>query len=310
MGKITAAGIIQIAHCSTTASIKGCFLAIMLCVVFVLFGCTNKELQPSKTSLSDLASNAKTILEKLPNVVMVTNHCHRTNPTHRIVHILDWHYVSKTDFGADLRSQSAEPISDEEIDRLHAEHLDEVERIQQQQMELLRVLIQSHGLKRIHKEGLAEKDVLIFEAKVAAFREFGNKLLALNGSIGSDDKSPALITQIEELESQHRRDILQLGAAGRLLLSNEIESVLPLEESEAFAAANPVGEDGKVSIDQGKNEAREDAQLRILLNGDPLSVVVLGGAHDLSDNMRRMPDAKAEYIRVEYQAWKQITEGN
>jgi hypothetical protein len=44
-------------------------------------------------------------------------------PTHRIIHLADWHIVGREDFAADLRSQSSEPISDEEIDRQYAEHL-------------------------------------------------------------------------------------------------------------------------------------------------------------------------------------------
>ena len=48
-----------------------------------------------------------------------------------------------------------------------------------------------------------------------------------------------------------------------------------------------------------KIEAREDAIVKRLLK-QPVSVVVLGGAHDLSDNVKRM--AGVEYIRVEVKA--------
>ena len=46
-----------------------------------------------------------------------------------------------------------------------------------------------------------------------------------------------------------------------------------------------------------KIEARQDAQLRVLRRGDPISVVVLGGAHDLSRAIRR-GGGDCEYLRV------------
>jgi hypothetical protein len=91
-----------------------------------------------------------------------------------------------------------------------------------------------------------------------------------------------------------------------MLLNGEIEGVLPLENADAHAASNPVSDDGSVALDQEKIEAREDAQVRLLLDGEPVAIIILGGAHDLSDNVERLSGGTAEYIRVEVKAWKQI----
>ena len=44
--------------------------------------------------------------------------------------------------------------------------------------------------------------------------------------------------------------------------------------------------------------------MRLLLDSGPFSLIVLGGGHDLSENVHRLSDGQAEYIRVEVDAWK------
>ena len=42
------------------------------------------------------------------------------------------------------------------------------------------------------------------------------------------------------------------------------------------------------------------------MDNGPFAVIVLGGAHDLSDNVNRLSGGKAEYIWVEVEAWKKF----
>ena len=51
--------------------------------------------------------------------------------------------------------------------------------------------------------------------------------------------------------------MVRLGAAGRLLVSGEIENVHPLEDEKPLDAANPVTADGKVRFDALKVQARQ-----------------------------------------------------
>ncbi len=85
--------------------------------------------------------------------------------------------------------------------------------------------------------------------------------------------------------------------------------MLPLEDEAAYRAADPVQSDGAVAIDREKNEAREDGQVRLLLDSGPFALIVLGGGHDLSENVHRLSDGQAEYIRVEVDAWKRWERG-
>jgi len=45
-------------------------------------------------------------------------------------------------------------------------------------------------------------------------------------------------------------------------------------------------------------EPRQDAQVRAIIEGGPLALVILGGAHDLTDNVRKLAGRAGEYVRV------------
>lgn len=272
-------------------------------------GCERAPRQPTGNLLDDLSIDAVAVLRALLGVANVTRSEPNGQPTHRIVHLLDWHFITRDDYAADLGSASDMPQSDEEVDRSYAEFLDEVEDVQRQQLAFLRALARNHGVTRVHIEGLAERDRFIFDAKIDALRDIGQKITelrkqrdALAAESEDDPEASDLVAGNEEIEAQHRRDILQVGAAGQLLLSGEIEVVLPLEDADAYAKADPVGDDGTVRFDQEKIEARQDAQVRLLLESRPFCLAVLGGGNDLSDNAERISGGQAEYLRVELEA--------
>ena len=73
--------------------------------------------------------------------------------------------------------------------------------------------------------------------------------------------------------------LLRIGAAGQLLVTGELAEILPVEDTAAYDAANPIGDDGTVTLDEEKIEARQDAQVRRMLKRE-VSLVILGGAHD------------------------------
>jgi hypothetical protein len=270
-------------------------------------GTAAEEVGPlADQSLDNLDADAVAMLRQLPGVVEVVRHGPEGRPSSRIVHLLDWHYVARSTYSADLRSQSAEPIWDEEIDRAWEEHLHQVAAVQREQMLFLRHLVRRHGLRRVYIEGLTERDVPTFQAKIAALRKIKADLDGLRGLLEEEDGR--LLTHLESLEREFRRDSLQLGAAGRMLMDGTIEAVLPLEDPDTYEAANPVAEDGTVALDQERIAAREEAQAKRLLSSGRFCLIVLGGAHDLADNLDRLSDGRAEYIRVGMRAWREVGE--
>jgi hypothetical protein len=44
-------------------------------------------------------------------------------------------------------------------------------------------------------------------------------------------------------------------------------------------------------------QARNDAQVRAVLDKGPLALIVLGGAHDLSDSVRWLGGGHCEYLK-------------
>lgn len=258
-----------------------------------------------KGLITDLRTPAEKLLRYLPGVVEVECHAAKANPLKaRIIHLRDWHYLPRETFAADIRSATKAPIPEaEEIDCWYEEHLLEVELVQTEQLAVLRCLIKHHGLKRVFAEGLTEEDMPVFREKLAVLRKVQQRLAGLRKKLSELDdgrlpeETAAIREGISRLSEQSRRDALQIGAAGQLLLAGEIEEILPLEDAAAFKAVNPVGMDG-VNIDQQRNEAREDAHVRKLLDSGPVAVVILGGTHDLADNVKRLDNGGCEYVRV------------
>jgi len=91
-----------------------------------------------------------------------------------------------------------------------------------------------------------------------ALRSLGQKIADLRAL-----NEPSIADGIKALEQEHQRHLIEIGAAGRLF--GEIK-LLPLEDEAAFAAARPVGG----VLDPAKNEAREDAQVKLLRANGPL----------------------------------------
>ncbi len=296
-------------------------LVLVATIILAVGGCgpekAEDESLPAINELNDLSSNPIDVLEQHPDIVEVTRYGPDSQPLHRIIHIADWHYVERDDYAADLRALSVEPISDEVLDHRFAKLIDKVERVQIQQMTVLQWLIKNHGLKRVYLEGLTKRDLPIFDAKIEALREVSKGLSDLRqkqsellSATEPDAPTQRILEGIQKLEKQYRRDLLRLGAAGQLVLSGELEGVLPLEDEKAHQAAKPIADNGGVSFDQEKIEARQDGQAHLLLEGGPFSTIILGGAHDLSDNLDRLSEGKAEYIRVEVEEWRKATGQN
>ncbi|QGQ23951.1 hypothetical protein F1728_15235 [Gimesia benthica] len=205
---------------------------------------------------------------------------------------MSWHFVSKEDFAADLSASSDGKLSEEETDEQYLEFLDDVEAIQKEQRQMLRFLIKHHKVRSVHMEGLTEKNLNAFNSFVKTLREF---------EVPDGDGAFDLF-----LREQYRRDLMQLGAAAQLKISNELKYVLPLENAEAFEAANPVGKDGSIHLDKIAEERREDEMLKILLKGQGIKVILLGGGHDLTDNLKRMEVDAVLYVRVSTKAYLMV----
>jgi len=275
-----------------------------------------------QTRLADIEVPVLDSLRQLPGVVDVVGVAAQ-KPTHRIVHLRDWHFVPKELYAIDLTNASGRDLTGEEIDRRHQEHLLEVEAVQIEQMALLRCLIHHHGLKRIFCEGLTAKDMPNYLKEIGVLRDMEQsqiselrqqladvRELAKRADPNTDrhQKAKKIEGEISNMLDQHRIRLFEIGAPGRLLITGEIEEVLPLEDADTLDKAKPVTRNGSIKLDPATIEARHDAQVKAVMDKGGFGMIVLGGTHDLSDSVRRLGQGRCEYIRITTRRFKEFNE--
>lgn len=208
-------------------------------------------------------------------------------PRHRIIHILDWHYVEKELFTLDLEQVRKVKLSTEQAEKEFAAFLEGLETFQAEQMQVLRFL----RARAVFSEGLSEKNLAEYRQTVSLSRKLIEDLEE-RLKREKDKESRALFRVLLDDE---REGLLRLGSPARLLLKNEIR-VLPLEDAALFAAAKPI-KDGRIVFDAQKIQARRDAMVHRCLTRKT-AFIVLGASHDLTENLRRIAKTDFEYVRV------------
>jgi Tfp pilus assembly protein PilO len=278
-------------------------------------------LPANKTWIDDLDSPVVELLRQLPGVVRVEVAIAATKPTRRIVHLRDYHFVPKDLYALDMKQAHGRELTDDEIDRLHQELLLEVELVQVEQMAILRCLIKHHGLKRIVSEGFSPGELENYRERIAVLRSMEKEQVPqvrkqleevrklLEGATGEKkEKAVVIEAQLVTMLDEHKHRMLEMGAAGRLLISGELEDVLPLEDAVALEKAKPISPSGGVKLDPVKLEARHDAQVKATMKEGPVAVIVLGGSHDLSASVRRLGGGNCEYLRVTTKRFRELAE--
>jgi len=173
-----------------------------------------------------------------------------------IIHIADWPWVPEGEHG----------------EGEYAKFLASVERIQLQQMDEIRKL----RVRKVWVEGQTDESIVDYRARI-------EKLKTVELPAGD---SPA----DQVIPETHRADLLQIGAAGRLLLLGELDDVFPLEDNDAWQTPQPV--DGEPNFNA--NADRDQALANRLPAG---AVIVLGFRHNLKPYLQ--DDRTVEVIRVE-----------
>ena len=211
-------------------------------------------------------------LQSLPGVASAKVAVKCDDPKLTIIHVRDWHFVDRQSFALDVQDASDEPLTDDEVDTLFAEHRETVAAIQKQQMRVMLALVKQAGIKQVFQEGLVAEELAAYRKRITVLRDFRKYL--------PDGDRP--LDQFTRYE--YETDMLQIGVPGQLWINNKIKSVASVEDEAAYKAANPI-RDGKIVLDKSLNEAREDAIVRNTLRASETAVLVLGGAHDISDNV-------------------------
>lgn len=258
--------------------------------------------------IDDLDVSAERILRNLPGVVEIEVKVRVEKPTYRIVHLRDWHFITRDAFAIDARNTSENELTEEEISQLYGEFLLQVDAVQTEQLAILRRLIKDNGLKRIFVEGLSSEDMQMFLELVGTFRDIEqNQIPTLRKQLEEARELRAYKIEQQALDmlDEHGVRLLQIGAAGRLLFAGEIEKVMPLEDSVLHDKSDPIT-GNKIRFDRDRVKAREDAQVKAVLDKGPFGLVILGGSHDLSESVSRLSQGRCEYIQVTTKRFKEF----
>ena len=270
----------------------------------------------TKNQIDDVESPVVELLQNLPGVAQVEVLVKSEKPTHRIIHLRDWHFVPKVDYAIDVNDAHGRKLPEAEFDLLYQKLLHEVELVQIEQMAVLRCLIKHHGLKRVFAEGFSPAQVDAYRERIAVLKAMEDQQIPrIQEQLkevrklledGADEKTQVINTQLEKMLENHKHRLLEMGAAGRLLIARELEDVLPLEDGDTFDGASPIAATG-LKFDSEKVEARHDAQVSLVAKEATVAVVVLGGAHDLSASVWRM-GGECEYLRVTMKRFREVGE--
>ena len=288
----------------------GSTISILICVASLGLVIHASSRSALNARLDDLTVSVVESLKRLPDVVDVEVKVRVEKPTHRIVHLRDWHFINRDAFGVDAQNSSENELTEEEISHHYGHFLLQVDAIQTEQLAILRRLIKDHGLKRIFVEGLSADEMPNYLERVAIFRDLEqNQIPKLRKQL---DEARALKAKDIEQQAMEMLDeqgvrLLHIGAAGRLLVAGEIDEVLPLEDSVLHEQADPIT-GNKINFNMDKVKAREDAQVKAVLDKGPFGLVILGGSHDLSDSVRRLTQGRCEYIQVTTKRFKEFGE--
>lgn len=198
--------------------------------------------------LSDLPN-----LKRLPGVDSVEIAVKVDDPQLTIIHIRDWHFIDYDAFKAEVEDE----ISADQIQNQYLILAREVQAVQDEQ-ELFLNALASAGYRDVWIEGLIPEFERVFQHICHA--------AAKNGLYESPNP-------------------LSVGAAARLFVRRQIR-VHALDTDKGLRLTFPLDAAGKLrDVPDSDVEKRENLMMRQLRNHKGVAVVVLGGAHDLSNNV-------------------------
>ena len=231
------------------------------------------------TGIGQAAEPIFNLLDDTPAVAKVEN---PVKGTRALIHIRDWHWVPYDYIEAELPDDTPS----EEVATTYVTHLEQVREVQEEQFTVLKKLVDREGIA-VFREGLTP-DIQ------PAYRTV----------------SQALWRRHEEIpevgdELFKRPNVLSLGSPGRLLARGLIKQVHAADTDATLALTNPLLPDGTLrKVAPEAIEKREDHMVRQVLRTGGNAVVILGGAHDLSDNIRRLGNGRLGLITVTTRAYR------
>ena len=203
-------------------------------------------------------------LESFPGVESAKVAVKCDDPRLTIVHIRDWHFIEFAEFRADVQDE----IAEDQIQNQYFIFAREVQEVQDQQELFLEAMAKA-GHQDVWIEGLIPE----FER---AFIHICHAA-ARNGLYESPNP-------------------ISVGAAARLFVKRQIR-VHALDTDKGLRLTKPLDAAGKLrTVSEADIEQRENLMMQQLRSHKGVAIVVLGGAHDLSNNVT--PETRLVVVTV------------
>lgn len=210
-------------------------------------------------------------LKNLPGVESAKVVVACPDPRLTVIHLRDWHFIEFPEFKADVEDEVAPEL-------LNAQYIlfaREVQSVQDQQ-ELFLSAMASAGHKDVWLEGLIPEFEGVFQHICHA--------AARNG--------------LYEMPNP-----ISVGAAARLFVRQQIR-VHALDTDQGLRLTTPLDAMGRLrEVSDADIEKRENLMIRQLQDRTGVAIVVLGGGHDLSNNL----PADVRLITVTVKGYRQAS---
>ena len=198
-----------------------------------------------------------------------------------LIHLRDWHYVPFDEFITDLEAGTTA----RQRHRSFRQFLRSVSAVQREQRAILRRLNEA-GLQIIFLEGLTADDERIFP-------------LVCRSLWKGEDRQQSPFHRFRDGPNP-----LSIRSPGQLLAESAPIKVRAADSSQTLFNCNPFDSEGtRREVTNEAKERREDHMVSRMLEAGSC-VVVLGGAHDLSDNVKRLAGEKARLLVVTPNAYE------
>ena len=258
-------------------------------LVMLLLGCS--DARPKRDPLA---------LNTLSEVASVALPLDAPDPELTVIHLLDWHYIPRDLYEAELRTRAGE-VGEEQIESRYQRFVHEVAAVKGDQTAVLRHL-ERHGVRAVYQEGLTPEEALSFAETSRSVAAIDRETLV--DSVKRSERlleDPNATNEAAELHAiamlaleQYDADELTVGAAGVLFADGSLIEVRPLEESEELTAADPRRMDGTAALDEAGQQRRDEAIVRRLLAcPEPVAVVTIRVEHKALSSL--LYDAAADH---------------
>lgn len=225
----------------------------------------------------------------------------------QVFHILDVHRVSWGMYAASVGAvdPSALAYHNDAVREQYERDMRDVKEIQEQHESVIRDLVRCLNIRSVYVEGLHADDPAVGDF-LAAVRSGEQSLqmaakanVRLRKYLDKEFGKPRDFFGPARIANYTRLFKTKYGASAALFVSGELADIKPVEDSRAARDASIMMPDGRLYTSGDAMELREDAMVRNMLKGQMPALIILGAAHDLDNNIRRVSGDYCDYIRIQ-----------